>query len=62
MKLFRYAYNIPYGEGCGVVIAKTKEDAIKMIQLKPYDSALDDLEVEEVNMKISQQIDHSWCE
>jgi len=61
MKLFKYSYDIPYGQGCGVVIAKTKEEAIEMIKQKPY-YGIKDLEIEEVDINVSQIIDHSWSE
>jgi hypothetical protein len=61
MKLFKYTYDISYGQGCGIVLAKTKEKAIEMIEEKPY-HGIKDLEVEEVDIKISQIIDHSWSE
>ncbi|MFA5247913.1 MAG: hypothetical protein WCX79_00570 [Candidatus Paceibacterota bacterium] len=61
MKLFKYAYDISYDQGCGVVLAKTKETAIEMIKQKPY-YGVKDLEVEEVDIKVSQIIDHSWSE
>jgi len=61
MKLFKYTYDISYGQGCGIVLAKTREKAIEMIKQKPY-CGIKDLEVEEVDIKVSQIIDHSWSE
>jgi len=61
LKMFSYTYDIPYGNGCGIVIAKTKEIAIEMIRVSPY-STLNDFEIEEIDVSTPQLIDHSWSE
>jgi hypothetical protein len=61
LKVFEYNYDISYGEGCGIVFAKTKEDAIKMIHEHPY-AGVRDLKVEELNVSKPLIIDHSWQE
>lgn len=45
--------------GCGVVFAKTKEDAIKMINDHPYSTVIE-LEVEELDISKPLIVDHSW--
>lgn len=63
LKAFEYDYSIPYGYGCGIVFAETKEDAIKMIKEKPYSVTEDlDLEIKEIDTSKPCVIDHSWCE
>lgn len=60
LKAFKYNYFINYGNGCGVVFAKTKGDAIKMIEMRrPH---AQDLEVEEIDISKPIVIDHSWEE
>jgi len=31
MKIFEFKYPSKYGSGCGIVVAKTKRDAIRMV-------------------------------
>jgi len=59
LKAFEYNYRISYGHGCGIVFAKTKEDAIKMIKTMPHAR---ELEVEEIDISKPIIIDHSWEE
>ena len=61
MKIFEYSYYIHYGNGCGIVIAKTKELALEMVMKNPYASPKD-LELKEIDKSVSQVVDHSWCE
>lgn len=61
LKALEYYYHIPYGSGRGIVFAKTREDAIKMINEKPY-AGVRDLKVEELNVSKPLIIDHSWQE
>ncbi len=61
LKAFEYDYYINYGHGCGIVFAKTKEDAIKMIKEKPY-SGIKNFEIEEIDTSKPCVIDHSWSE
>ena len=62
MKIFEYSYHINYGNGCGIVIAKTKELAIEMVMKNPYASPIENLELKEIDKSVSQVVDHSWCE
>ena len=61
MKLFEYSYSIPYGSGCGVIIAKNKDDALKMVLDHPYEKVID-LEIQEIDIQKPQILDHSWSE
>jgi hypothetical protein len=61
LKAFEYNYSIRYGSGCGIVFAETKEEAIKMINEKPY-AMVRDLEVEEIDISKPRIFDHSWQE
>lgn len=61
LKAFEYYYIISYGKGCGIVFAKTKEDAIAIINRDPY-ATIEDLEVNEVDISKPCIFDHSWSE
>jgi hypothetical protein len=61
MKLYRYTYYLPYGDGCGVVLAESKNEAKKMILERPY-AIVRDLEIKEIDMSKKQILDHSWSE
>jgi len=61
MKCFEYRYDIPYGNGCGIVFAKSELEACKMIKYRPY-SELIELTITEIDMSKPQIIDHSWAE
>lgn len=60
MKIFEYEYFIRWGRGQGIIIAETKELAIKMLTKKKGN--VEDLEITEKDISIPQIIDHSWEE
>lgn len=63
MKIFTYSYYIPYGSGAGIVIAESKEEAIRMIKEKPYGTIEDgDLEVTEIDISKPLIVDMSCVE
>jgi len=66
MKIFEYTYNIRWGEGQGIVIAESIEEADRMLR-EPYreedrSSLFPGLIFEEIDITKSQVIDHSWVE
>ena len=61
LKLFNYEYDIPYGRGQGVILAKTKKEANELLHYAPYSPVIN-LELTEIDLSESQIIDHSWSE
>jgi hypothetical protein len=64
MKVYKYTYLIRWGEGQGIVIAESIEDADKMLR-EPYreqdrPSLFPELDFEEIDITKPQVIDHSW--
>ena len=63
MKVFTYSYFISYGSGAGVVVAESKEEAIRMIEENPFECFKeDDLELEELDTSKPTIVDMSWVE
>jgi len=61
LKAFEYLYSIRNGCGMGIVFAKTKEDAIKIIEDNPY-APIENLDVKEIDISKTCIFDHSWSE
>jgi hypothetical protein len=67
MKVFRYEYYEEWGNGAGIVIAESIEDARKMMR-EPYpldktvEELFPNLEFEEIDITKPQVIDQSWTE
>ena len=65
MKVFEYWYDETWGEGQGIVIAESEDEAIKMM-MEDYDAPIErvypDLKFTEIDITKPQLIDHSWCE
>jgi hypothetical protein len=67
MKAFRYEYYEKWGNGAGIVIAESIEDAKKMMR-EPYpldktvEELFPNLEFEEIDITKPQVIDQSWTE
>jgi hypothetical protein len=60
MKLFEYKYDLRYGNGQGVILANSMDEAEKM--LREQIRSLPELEIEEIDITKPQVIDHSWEE
>jgi hypothetical protein len=67
MKVFEYEYYERWGNGAGIVIAESIDDAKAMMK-EPYpfhktiEELFPDLEIKEVDITKPRVIDHSWCE
>lgn len=68
MKIYEYEYYERWGNGVGVVIAESEEQA-KQMMADPYsdsgktlDELFPNLELREIDVNIARVIDHSWCE
>jgi len=61
MKVFTYEYDIRYGQGAGVVVAGTKEEAIEIINHELY-CTVEDLKVTELDISKPTIVDMSWEE
>jgi hypothetical protein len=67
MKVFKYEYWEEWGEGQGIVIAETQEEAIQMMR-EPYskdktvEQLFPHLTFEEVDITEPHVMDFSWCE
>lgn len=67
LKVFEYTFFERWGNGQGIVIAESVDEAIKMMR-KPYSDdksvseLFPELVFEEVDITKKQVIDHSWCE
>jgi len=68
MKIFEFEYPLPYGQGCGIVVAKTKRDASRMVFEKTKCDGWDmptrrrDIILREVSTALPHIIDHTWSE
>jgi hypothetical protein len=67
MKVYEYEYYEKWGNGTGIVIAESIEDA-KILMRKPYpskqtlESLFPNLKFKEIDITKPQVIDHSWTE
>lgn len=66
MKAFRYEYFEAWGEGQGIVIAESIEDAIAMMVAPYSDKSVDKLyphlKFEEIDVTKPQVFDFTWTE
>ena len=71
MRLFEYSYHISYGNGCGIVIAESLEEAIEMmkqdavsikIRKATFEETYPDFEITEIDLSVKQIVDYSYEE
>jgi hypothetical protein len=70
MKVFEYNYHICGGCGCGMVVARTKRDAIKAVIVKTRTDGwgtdgipkAKEIAMKEIDITKPQVVDHKWVE
>lgn len=63
MKIYEYSFDVNYGSGIGIVFAKNKDNALKLIKENDgYYIKGEEITLEEIVIKNELVISHSWTE